>query len=96
MRHFKLKYLLAVEGAGEDFTVPSPFTITFPVGTPTSDCATITIIDDTVLEGNHDFSVSIDSAGMFAMIGTPDTTVFTIDDDESKSPLCSPSFAHIF
>ena len=87
--------LIAVEA--EDFTVPSPFTITFPVGTPTSDCATITIIDDTVLEGNHDFSVSIDSAGMFAMIGTPDTTVFTIDDDESKSSalllslLCTPT-----
>ena len=56
----------------------------FNVGDPATLCVPVTIIDDTVLEGDHDFSVFISSVGTSAMIGTPDTTVITITDNECK------------
>ena len=68
-----------------DFTPPTPFTITFAVGVPASSCVNVAIVDDNVLEGDHDFSAEITGVGTSAMIGTPDTTVITITDDESKS-----------
>ena len=58
--------------------------MTFNVGTPQIACATVSITDDTELEGDHDFSVFIASVGISATIGAPDTTVITINDDESK------------
>ena len=81
-------YISAAEGtamSNDDFTPSTPFTITFAVGAPASSCVDVAIVDDNVLEGNHDFSVDIDDVGTSAMIGTLDTTVITITDDESKS-----------
>ena len=64
--------------------MPSPFTVLFPVGSPSIDCVPVTIVDDSLLEGNHDFKVSIADPGEFAMTGAPANTVFIIEDDESK------------
>ena len=37
-----------------------------------------------MLEGDHDFTVTITDVGPFAMIGTPSISTVTIDDDESE------------
>ena len=79
-------YFSAAEGAtNDDFTPPNPFTITFAVGVPDTSRINVMVVDDNVLEGDHDFSVDIDDVGPSAIIGTPDATVITITDDESKS-----------
>ena len=79
-------YFSAAEGVtNTDFTPPAPFDITFAVGAPDTSCVNVMIVDDNVLEGDYDFSVDIDDVGTSAMIGTPDATVITITDDESKS-----------
>ena len=77
-------FLLFCTVEDDDFITPNPFTVTFNVGTPQIACATVSITDDTVLEGDHDFSVFIASVGISATIGTPDTTVIIINDNESK------------
>ena len=48
------------------------------------DCATFTIVNDNLVEGNHGFSVTITNVGTSAMIGMPDTTFITINDDDGK------------
>ena len=77
-----LLFLCTVEGS--DYTTPNPFNVVFNIGDPATLCVPVSIIDDTVLEGDHDFSVFIPSAGASATIGTPDTTVITITDNECK------------
>ena len=62
-----------------------PLTVTFPIGPAIASCINVIIVNDNELEGNHSFSVFISDPGPFAMTGTPDTTVITIEDDESKS-----------
>ena len=47
-------------------------------------CVTFGIEMDTVLEGDHDFTVTITDVGPFAMIGTPFISTVTISDDESE------------
>ena len=55
------------------------------MGPPTdSECVTFTILDDTELEGDHDFEVTITNPGEFAALGTPSLTTVTIDDDERE------------
>ena len=59
--------------------------MTFEAGGPnTPRCVTIDILDDSVLEEDHDFTVTITDVGPFAMIGTPSISTVTIDDDESE------------
>ena len=62
--------------------------MTFTAGGPNTPlCVTFDILDDSVLEGNHDFTVTITDVGPFAMIGTPSIRTVTIDDDESEERL---------
>ena len=74
---------------GQDYAAASISTVTFDNSTfpgPPSDseCFSILILDDNVLEGNHDFSVSLIDVGLFALLGQPLTTTVTISDDESE------------
>ena len=73
---------------GVDFDSPTPLQIIFNIdsspGPVDPVCATIDILDDTVLEGNHEFSVQITGVGPAAEIGSPDTTTVVIDDDERE------------
>ena len=81
---------LASVGPTPDFTIPVVLTATFSVppsgGSPTPfECITIPILDDSLLEGDHDFTVMIVNAGQFAPINpAQDTTVVTINDNERK------------
>ena len=70
-----------------DFNPFGSVITTFSVGGPTTNCIDFNITDDEELEGNHNFTVEItDISSMppHAIIGTLNTTVVTITDNESK------------
>ena len=74
---------------GQDYAAENILAVTFDNSTfpgPPSDseCVSILILDDDVLEGNHDFRVSLIDVGLFALLGQPLTTTVTISDDESE------------
>ena len=72
-----------------DLSTPQ-FNLMFPIDHPdTTNCIDIPITSDTELEDDHDFNVTITSAGSapHASIGTPSVATVTIEDDESKK-LC--------
>ena len=60
------------------------FAVSNPVGPPSNaECVTYTILDDNMLEGDHEFvSEIIAAAG--ASIGAQSTTTVTITDDERE------------
>jgi hypothetical protein len=75
------------------------FTLVFPAGsTNGTRCTSIPITDDELLEGNHEFTVTLTGAGSHASIDTlSSVTTVTIIDDENMatitlgldSPVCS-------
>ena len=80
-----LNQQINVPVVGEDYALPDPLQVTFIAGGPNTPlCVTFDILDDSVLEGDHDFTVTITDVGSFAMIGTPFISTVTIDDDESE------------
>ena len=69
---------------GTDFTAPS-LDFNFQVGTDTTACIDVTIIDDNNLEGDHTFTVNL--GGMITPtltggFGSPSSTTVTIQDPE--------------
>ena len=62
-------------------------TLVFPAGsTNGTRCSSIPITDDELLEGNHEFTVTLTGAGSHASIDTlSSVTTVTIIDDESES-----------
>ena len=86
-------FIHAVEGAMDDFIVPGTFTVSFPVSsTPGTSCATVDIVNDVLLEGDHNFDIFISDPGPSAMTGTPSNTEVTINDDESKTKVSVMQF----
>ena len=81
--HIFLLSRIIVEGAGEDYTVPSVFRVEF--NSTDQACAPVTILQDLAVEGNHEFTISISDVGEFAMTGSPIDTVITIIDDDGKN-----------
>ena len=74
---------------GEDFVARSSLLVTFTSGSPNNaqQSVDIGIIDDDVLEGDHDFTVrliSTNPSGSNVMIGMQSNTTVTIIDDEGK------------
>ena len=75
---------------GEDYTEPSPLQLTFSSGNNVSDtaCATFVIINDSNLEFNHEFRVTLSSVTPAGPVLTPTmspSTMVTITDDEGMS-----------
>ena len=71
----------------DDLLTSESFQVVFPVGHNSStSCVSITITNDTDLEGDHDFSVAISSAGTapYAVIGSPSNASVTIIDKAGK------------
>ena len=66
-----------------DYDPDDPFTVTFSMGSGdgTVETAMITAIDDPNVEGEHDFTVSIESTSPPAMLGTSSRTATIMDDD---------------
>ena len=50
----------------------------------TTDCLTISILDDGALEGNHTFNVSLNPPASPATLTTPSSSPVTITDNEGK------------
>ena len=75
-----------VAAAGDDFTVEDPFTVVFPpsVTLPTTpQCVDVTALPDTLLEGDHSFTVAISTISNGDVVaGTPSSIEVRIDDEE--------------
>ena len=72
-----------------DTGLTAGFNLTFPDGSTNQTCLkfiSIPITYDTVLEGDHDFTVAIIDAGSspHAEVAEPSSTAVTIEDDESE------------
>ena len=63
------------------------FTVTFAVGSGdgTVETAMISAVEDTAVEGDHEFTVSIQSTSPPAMLGASSSVTATIMDDDRKS-----------
>ena len=71
---------------GEDFTEPSLLQVTFSSGDVVGDtaCTTLGIIDDNNLEGDHEFTVNLESVtppGPVISNSSSTTTVSIMDDE---------------
>ena len=72
--------------AGTDY-VAEPLQATFPTSSMEGDisCVNISILQDLVLEGDHEFGVEVNSATpSVVMLGMPSEETVTILDDESR------------
>ena len=70
----------------DDFTVPNPLQVTIPAGpTPSSPvCVLIMATEDTQIEGDHGFTVSIIQPPLSGVtVGSPGSAVVTITDNDS-------------
>ena len=71
---------------GTDFSFPNGFDVTFSAGSASStQTLTIMVLDDNVLEGDHDFSVHITNTNLGVTVGSPIYITVTINDDDCKS-----------
>lgn len=64
--------------APDDYS-PGPFFVTFD-STSNTQCASIPIVDDDLVENEESFSVSLGSANPAVLIGSPSTAIVTIQD----------------
>ena len=74
---------------GQDYAVENPSFVTFGTsvvpGPPSdSECITISILDDDLLEGDQEFSVDLTGVGVLALFGEPFITTVTIHDDDGE------------
>ena len=69
--------------SGSDFTDPGAVTLTFPAGSVYGDLqyATIDVLDDDNVEGEHSFTVSLQNPSSNGVIWTPSTATVTITDN---------------
>jgi subtilisin family serine protease len=68
--------------AGSDYTGISSGTLTWNHGDPTNKTFTVSIQDDSDLEGSENFTVTLSNPSGGASLGTPSLATVTITDDE--------------
>ena len=68
---------------GEDYVINSAL-ITYSAGGPSEACTNITILDDVILEGYHNFSVEVISSSIDTVIIPSLPVVIQIQDDDRK------------
>ena len=67
----------------DDYILPSPFEVTFPCFNFTNiACVNVQLVDDDGAEGDHDFTVSIESTSPDVTFGMPTSATVTIGDDD--------------
>ena len=77
----------------EDYALPindtNSFTVTFGVGSGdgTVETAMIPAVEDTAVEGDHEFTVSIQSTSPQTILGIPSSLTATIIDNNCKCDL---------
>ena len=71
---------------GEDFSVtdPTQLNVFFEAGSMNgdSDCINITILEDSALEGDHSFTVSLNPPALPVKLTTPTSSPVSITDNE--------------
>ncbi len=72
-------------GGGTDYTFPSPTTVNWADGDTADKCITLTLIDDSAVEGNETIVLSLANAGGGASIGSPASVTVNIADDDAPS-----------
>ena len=78
--------ILVIFTAAEDYTEPSEFTVVFPSGTSSNMTTMISTTDDSAVEGDHNFTVSIINSSIpLVTIGTPSSVTVTIMDNDCTS-----------
>jgi hypothetical protein len=70
------------KATGADYNVPN--IVISQGGLPMTGCASVMATQDTLVEGEHGFDISISSTGLpdYVTIESPDTTTVTITDDD--------------
>ena len=76
-------YFLHFAVTGEDYTLNSPY-LTYSAGGPNEACTNITILNDDILEGYHNFSVEVVSSSVNTTIIPTIPLVIQIQDDDRK------------
>ena len=79
--------LLFIYIATADFTEPTPFTVRFTSGTVVDGIMNVMIatMDNSIVEGDEDFTVSIASTSPTVTVGSSSSVSATIIDDDRKS-----------
>ena len=75
---------------GEDYNTSS-LTILIATGGPTEACANVAIIDDTSLEGFHNFSVGVESTSLdttAVSVPSAELLMIQLEDDECETQNC--------
>lgn len=76
--------------AGTDYTA-TPITVTFADGQTSEQIVTIPILQDTAIEGNETVNLTLGSPTGGATIGTQNTAVLTLVDDDVPTVAVSPT-----
>ena len=71
-----------------DFNIVGSSSATFPAGTPGMACIDVTILDDNVYEGEHDFTLNILSVTPTLQTSAPTSVTITITDREGVFTSC--------
>lgn len=79
-----------LSSAPDDY-LPGPFTVTFD-GSSNTQCVSIPIVDDNLVEFEELFSVSLGSANPAVLIGSPSTATVTIQDSSGACCIGALSF----
>ena len=88
-------------GSSDALVLSTTTTVTFLTGSSgtTNQCREFTITDDTILEGNEDFTVEITGAtpevstAIATIVNGSSTTIVTINDNDSKY-ICYNFYSH--
>ena len=85
---------------GEDFSVtdPTQLNVFFEAGSMNgnTDCINIAILDDAALEGDHSFTVSLDTPAAPVTLTSPSSSPVTITDNDGNYCLTRCIFACCF
>ena len=73
--------------AGTDYEAPSQQLLTFPAGTSTGvmSCVDVSITDDSAVEGDETFTVSLTSSSPIVTLGNDQVTITITDNDRKEN-----------
>ncbi len=90
LEHYIVHCLYSHVAEPEDYILPVPFSVTFPSADLSADvimqCLNITIVEDSDVECDHDFTVGIESISPAASDDLSSTVTVNIDDSVDGKP----------
>ena len=90
--HYNTVYIILANP--EDYRHSDPLQVTFGIGTTgaSTECVDISIVEDSFAEGDHIFTMQIESASIpspVVVIGTPEQQNATIQDNDGSCDFCT-------